>query len=131
MNSDGSTLRPFSPNCASAGVCGGTRGYRYPRWSPDGTRLAYVSHSSTSFSLGGDPLRVHVSDLARTEVVEFSTGAAVAEGVDWSPDGSKLTFATRVHPQDAVPTIVISQPDGTGQVPVLGSEFVGEPTWRR
>jgi len=65
-----------------------------PRWSPDGTRLAFVSERPDSRrpqlfvmpSEGGEPVRV-------TEVRSgiHGLGAAV-----WSPDGTRLTFTARV-----------------------------------
>lgn len=62
-----------------------------PRWSPDGTRLAFVSNregeSKQLFVIpveGGEPLRL-------TELDED------VEEVTWSPDGSRLAFSSRVR----------------------------------
>lgn len=68
----------------------GTMNYR-PRWSPDSTRIAFISNRSGSNQVwimdadGGNPRQV--TDLA-TE----------ADGVLWSPDGENLIFTSDVFP---------------------------------
>ena len=64
-----------------------------PRWSPDGSRLAFVSNRDTKARQlyvlpvdGGDPLRLTELDEDVTEVV-------------WSPDGTRLAFSSRVRDQ--------------------------------
>ena len=67
------------------------RGVAWPRWSPDGARIAFLANASaekdakrqlwiTSMS-GGDPRRI--SDASRG-VQQFA----------WSPDGSQIAFVT-------------------------------------
>ena len=59
-----------------------------PRWSPDGSRLAYVSHR------GGTP-QVWVHELdggASMRVSDHPVGAAAPA---WSPDGTALAFVAR------------------------------------
>jgi Tol biopolymer transport system component len=126
VNSDGSDPRPFTPNCSAAGECGGDRDYFGPQWSPDGGRLAYVSTGVA----GGLPF-VHVSDLARTDVIEFAAGNPLEASVDWSPDGTRLVFASRKEISPAWPSIVVSEANGTGQLTITGDENAGEPAWRR
>ena len=64
-----------------------------PRWSPDGSRLAFVSNRDTKARQlyvlpvdGGDPLKLTELDEDVTEVV-------------WSPDGTRLAFSSRVRDQ--------------------------------
>ena len=64
-----------------------------PRWSPDGSRLAFVSNRDTKARQlyvlpvdGGDPLKLTELDEDVTEVV-------------WSPDGARLAFSSRVRDQ--------------------------------
>lgn len=65
-----------------------------PRWSPDGSRLAFVSNRGDSkakqlFVLpvdGGDPVQLTELDEDVAEVV-------------WSPDGTQLAFSARVRDQ--------------------------------
>jgi dipeptidyl aminopeptidase/acylaminoacyl peptidase len=69
----------------------GTRIDAEPRWSPDGSRLAFVSNRDGAHKqlyvlpvAGGEPLRL-------TDLDEDVTGAA------WSPDGTRLAFVSRVR----------------------------------
>jgi dipeptidyl aminopeptidase/acylaminoacyl peptidase len=73
---DGSTARPFTRGPADA----------RPRWSPDGTSLAFLRASGEE----GKPAQVAVVAAAGGEaalVTSFALGATEAE---WSPDGSRL-----------------------------------------
>jgi dipeptidyl aminopeptidase/acylaminoacyl peptidase len=62
-----------------------------PRWSPDGSQLAFVSNRDTKAKQlyvlpvgGGDPQKLTELDEDVTEVV-------------WSPDGTRLAFTSRVR----------------------------------
>jgi dipeptidyl aminopeptidase/acylaminoacyl peptidase len=62
-----------------------------PRWSPDGTRLAFISNRDTKAKQlyvlpigGGEAQRLTELDEDVTEVV-------------WSPDGTRLAFSSRVR----------------------------------
>jgi dipeptidyl aminopeptidase/acylaminoacyl peptidase len=62
-----------------------------PRWSPDGSRLSFVSNRDTKARQlyvlpvdGGDPIQLTELDEDVTEVV-------------WSPDGTRLAFSSRVR----------------------------------
>jgi dipeptidyl aminopeptidase/acylaminoacyl peptidase len=68
----------------------GQRADAEPRWSPDGTRLAFVSNRERERKqlyvipvAGGEPLRL-------TDLPENVTEVA------WSPDGTRLAFVSRV-----------------------------------
>ena len=64
-----------------------TRAYGYPRYSPDGGRLA-VSLGLTSRS----DLWVH--DLGSGSSTRLTADGTVNERAEWSPDGSRLMFRT-------------------------------------
>lgn len=59
-----------------------------PRWSPDGTRLAFVSKRSGK-------RQVHVLDLAGGEAWQLTDDGDGVQGFAWSADGSRIAFASR------------------------------------
>jgi dipeptidyl aminopeptidase/acylaminoacyl peptidase len=61
-----------------------------PRFSPDGTRLAFVSNRDT------DKKQVCVLPLAGGEAVRLTDLPEDAEDPVWSPDSTRLAFASRV-----------------------------------
>ncbi|HEY0077516.1 MAG TPA: S9 family peptidase [Pyrinomonadaceae bacterium] len=63
-----------------------------PRWSPDGTRLAFVSSRE-----GGQQLwTIEVASGKLTRITNISTGA---DNPVWSPDGKWLAFTSSVYPE--------------------------------
>ena len=80
INSDGTNHRPLTtgPNNDSS-----------PRWSPDGTRIAYVSGES-----GHSQIFVRWMDTGQTARVTSLESAP--SGIEWSPDGKEISFATFV-----------------------------------
>lgn len=73
---------------------------RQMRWSPDGTRLAFVSERE-----GGDPDRVNNSDIY---VIDAKTGATPERlttwhgpdaGPVWSPDGRHIAYLQASEPE--------------------------------
>ena len=61
-----------------------------PRWSPDGTRLA--------FTRGG---QIMVMDVAAGAVRQVTNISTEADGPVWSPDGKWIAFVSSVYPECA------------------------------
>jgi serine/threonine-protein kinase len=76
------------------------RGYRYPRFSPDGERLAVT--------IDPRPSQIWVVDLRHLSAVPVTTEGHNL-GAVWSPDGSRLVFATGGGP------LWVSWPEGVRQ----------------
>lgn len=74
---DGTTIRNLGMHPGSP------TGPREPRWSPDGTKIAYVTLDSRHH-------RIHVMDSTGENRKELAEGVCP----EWSPDGTKLAFCT-------------------------------------
>ena len=98
--------QPPRPELAHRYAVTHLRGRQYqPVLSPDGTRLAFVSHED----LDGR-LRIGILDLAKSsEPRLIGTTQGDAFSPAWSPDGHKLAY---LHAHDMKITIVLQEPDG-------------------
>ena len=80
INSDGSDHRPLTT---------GNRSDVSPRWSPDGTRIAYLSDAD-----GKQQLYVRWMDTGQTARITNLDQAP--DAIAWSPDGKMLSFSALV-----------------------------------
>lgn len=64
---------------------------RQPRWSPDGSRLAFVSGR-------GEQNRLWLLDRQGGEAWELQTETSVLSAPAWSPDGLQIAFVGRAFP---------------------------------
>src|SRR6476661_5347888 len=80
VNADGSNNRPLRSESKS---------FLSPRWSPDGTRLAYVSAAE-----GSPQLYVRWMDSGQTALLTNLVEAPTA--IAWSPDGKSIAFTQLV-----------------------------------
>src|SRR5205085_8815342 len=79
ISADGGAAKQLTSGDASASE---------PRWSPDGTRLAFVS--------GGQIWTMDAQGGARQQVTSISTGA---DAPVWSHDGKSMLFVSDVYPE--------------------------------
>ena len=63
-----------------------------PRWSPDGTKLAFTSSRDTEKAM-----QLYVIDRAGGEARKITELAESADEVTWSPDGTRIAFTSRVR----------------------------------
>ena len=87
-----------------------------PRWSPDGTRLAFVRRPAEA----GKPGQLHLLPLAGGEARALTTLAKGAHSPAWSPDGTRLAFlsghdpvrdAADAKPPKHEPARVVTRPE--------------------
>lgn len=96
INSDGTGERPLTT---------GNKNYTSPRWSPDGTRLIYVTNVE-----GGSQIYARWMDDGQTAKLTNLTKSP--RGLTWSPDGKWIAFSMLV-PQPQVPFVKMPpKPEG-------------------
>jgi Tol biopolymer transport system component len=64
----------------------------YPSWSPDGTKIAFVSGRDT-----GGAFQIYVMDADGSGLIRLSNGIGEDAHPSWSPDGTKIAFASTKH----------------------------------
>jgi dipeptidyl aminopeptidase/acylaminoacyl peptidase len=75
-----------------------------PRWSPDGTRLAFLSPRSTDAGTSAEPPHAQICILPM-QGGEAQVVTHLKNGVNsfqWSPDGQRFVAVSRTGPNDAV-----------------------------
>jgi len=97
-----------------------------PRWSPDGSQIAYFAWSPS------ETPRIYVVPGAGGTPRRVTSGALVETDPSWSPDGRRLTYGSGPGFEAAdSPNAVIRIVDlGTGKVDVIpGSQGLFSPRW--
>src|ERR1039457_987644 len=96
VNFDGSEHRPLTT---------GTYGDSSPRWSPDGTRLAFISDRD-----GKSQLYVHWMDSGQTATLTDVENAPA--GISWAPDEKQLASPSLVPPAPPKIATLPAAPEG-------------------
>ncbi len=63
--------------------------YSQPRWSPDGSKIAFVSNLTGSY-------QIHVHYLKHNRTAQVSQLQQSVSNLTWSPDGKLLAFSAKV-----------------------------------
>ena len=105
MNADGSDQINLTNNPADD---------QQPAWSPDGTRIAFVSYRDGE----GE---VYVMNADGTGLTNLSNDPAGDHAPVWSPDGSRIAFVSR---RDGNAEIYVVDADGTG-----ATNLTNNPVW--
>ena len=80
MNADGSDAQQLTHNDSND---------RYPAWSPDGTRIGFISDRDNDL----DIYHIYVMNADGSDVVQLTDGSD-NQHLAWSPDGDRIVFTS-------------------------------------
>ena len=85
----------------------------YPSWSPDGSRIAFVSSGETPYRLHEwNDVHLYTMAASGTDVRRIANGPLVHHPPQWSPDGERIAYA-------------LFEDRGLGQLPAVYIHVVG------
>ena len=83
----------------------GTENHSSPRWSPDGTRLLYVSGE-------GGSAQLHLRWMDSGQSVKLTNLTSPPSALSWSPDGKSIVFSMLVKEKPEAFAPMPPKPDG-------------------
>ncbi len=88
-------------------------------WSPDGTRLAFVS------GRGGDKPQIHVINPAGGEAIVLTKAETGVSDFQWSPDGATIAFTA----PEPTPKALKDRKENYGDFEVVRREYAFRHLW--
>lgn len=97
----------------------------YPIWSPDGSRLAFVSDRGGAL----DVYTMRPAGSDQRQLTHHEGGRGLATFPSWSPDGSEIVFDASNPAGDAVGASLYRISAGGGEVTRVTRGYDYRPTW--
>jgi Tol biopolymer transport system component len=128
-------LDPANPGAVQDLTDNGATSYdEKPIWSPDGSKVAFVSDFTNT---GHGEKNVFVMDTTAagqainlaTQITDYSSGAKAIADLAWSPDGSRIAYTRGNNAGDD--SVWVVNADGTSTFPleIGGGGAKRHPTW--
>jgi Tol biopolymer transport system component len=92
----------------------------FPRWSPDGKRLAFERIFDSDHGLA----HLYVMNADGSDAHQVGTIVSAAEGISWSPEGDRLAFTDGASD---IADIAVVKTDGSGKQTVAKEAL--DPAW--
>ena len=119
MNADGSAQTNVTQNSAMD---------LHPNWSPDGTKMVFVSTRNDPYYASCDYwcYEIYTMNLDGTGVTRLTYNSDIDYYPAWSPDGSKIVFASTRAGGEWDWDIYVMNADGSGQTRLTYSGGLGD-----
>jgi Tol biopolymer transport system component len=116
VNPDGSDKRQLTNNTSSD---------QFPRWSPDGRQIVFVSDRSGA----NDAWVMNADGSNQRNLTGTLGGAGSVQFPSWSPDGQRIVFAGTFG-TDLLPELYTVRTDGSQLTPLTNNQFDDfRPVW--
>ena len=104
-----------------------------PAWSPDGTKIVFVSNRSESarcfwHDCAGFTTEIYVMDADGSDVKRLTETPHEESGPAWSPDGTKIVYS-RILDDNAEQELYVMNADGTCQTRLIPGSWDMMPDW--
>ena len=94
-----------------------------PDWSPDGTKIAFVSNRNLGVN------QIYVMDADGKNQIRLTDGPRRKQDPDWSPDGQQIAFTVHVDLEDDDHFPHIAVMDAGGQKRERFEDHAMQPSW--
>lgn len=128
-------LDPANPGAVTNLTFNGATSYdEKPIWSPDGTKVAFVSdftktgHGEKNVFVMSTTAEGQDVNLA-TQITPYSSGAKAIDDLAWSPDGSRIAYTRGNNAGDDIVWVVNADGTTTFPLEIGGTGAKRHPTW--